>query len=105
MDDDNTIHDECLRRVLVVLEAMKQKLNTPWSFKRSENFKKMLKEKWTEIGTLENSFYHAANISTDKIKLIKPVYDGDDLCKLLVERLHDPRLRVVGNLTILNLSE
>ena len=95
MENDNTIHDECLRRVLHVLEAMKRKLQTPWSFKRSENLKKLIHEKWSELGSLESALHHAAGITIDKVKLIKPVYDDNDLCRLLVEKLCDERLRVV----------
>ena len=90
------MQEECLRRILHVLEAMKKKLNTPWSFKRSEILQKLISEKWAELGTLESAMCHAAGIPAEKTKLIKPVYDDNDLCKLLLEKLVDDKLGVGG---------
>ena len=39
---------------------------------------------------------HAAGIPAEKTKLIKPVYDDNDLCKLLLEKLVDDKLGVGG---------
>lgn len=84
---------EWLRRVLHSLEAMKKQLdNTPWSFRRSETLKKLLKQKWSEIGTLENALFHAAAISKDNQRLIRPVYSAGNLSEIILEKLQDPKL-------------
>merc|ERR1739848_111113 len=73
---------------------MKKQLdNTPWSFRRSETLKRLLKQKWSEIGTLENALFHAAAISKENQRLIRPVYSAGNLAEIILEKLIDSKLK------------